>query len=208
MSKYSESLQEITKYDEILSKHITEMEAFEIISKQNRQKVLMGNSKALVDEEKFRKTGKRRFEQISEKLLDAARMFQSYSCGFPLDISKLSQYGQDLLKGKISERTELMHLHTMTHGTKRWSGETESSNTPTTIQSYEAGGGICINNGGDVFNNQNNYQNTCQNNIENHYIPNQNDINLIGNNPSTAKKSINKKSSIKKDPTRTITILK
>lgn len=191
MSKYSETLQEIVKYDDILSKHITEMELFEITSKQNRQKVLMGNSKALVEEEKFRKAGKRKFEQISEKLLDCARLSQTYSCGFPLDISKLSQHGQDLLKGKISERTELMHLHTMTHGTKRWSGETENnSNNNNITQGYEGG--------------ENNY------NIENQYIPNHHDnINLGGiNNPSNPKKSINKKTSIKKDLNRTNLIAK
>lgn len=87
---------------------------------------LLGNSKALVDEEKFRKSGKKKFEMISEKLLEAARSAQSCSGGFPMDISKLSSSGQDLLRGKVHERTELMHLHTMTHGAKRWSGESEN----------------------------------------------------------------------------------
>lgn len=62
---------------------------------------------------------------ISEKLLEAARSAQGCSGGFPMDISKLSSSGQDLLRGKIHERTELMHLHTMTHGAKRWSGDSD-----------------------------------------------------------------------------------
>ena len=57
--KAMESLQEINKYDALLIKHVQEMEEFEIYSKQNRAALLHGNSKALVEEEKFRKNGKR-----------------------------------------------------------------------------------------------------------------------------------------------------
>jgi hypothetical protein len=42
MTKYSELLQEMRRQDQLLTQHITDMEAFELISKQNRQKVLMG----------------------------------------------------------------------------------------------------------------------------------------------------------------------
>jgi hypothetical protein len=151
MAKYAELLHEMKKQDSLLLQHITDMESFELTSKQNRQKVLMGkppfpspslslpllplppslsgNSKALVDEEKFRKSGKKKFEIISEKLLEAARAAQACSAGFPLDISRLSNAGQDLLRGKIQERTELMHLHTMTHGAKRWSGDMETNSS-------------------------------------------------------------------------------
>jgi hypothetical protein len=42
-----------------------------------------------------------------------------------LDYSCLSSQGQALLRGKghWQEKIELMHLHTTTHGTRRWSGE-------------------------------------------------------------------------------------
>jgi hypothetical protein len=55
--------------------------------------------------------------------VQAARTAQQHSDGMHMDISHLSQQGQDLLRGKIQERIELMHLHTTTHGTKRWSGD-------------------------------------------------------------------------------------
>mmetsp|Transcript_22914 Transcript_22914/g.33487 ORF Transcript_22914/g.33487 Transcript_22914/m.33487 type:complete len:1633 (+) Transcript_22914:1-4899(+) len=126
---FANAVRDMEKQDSLLEKHITDMEAFETTSKQNRQKVLMGNSKALMDEEKFRKSGKRKFESICDKLLDAARTAQAHSGGIPLDISKLTPQSQGLLKGKIQERTELMHLHTMTHGARRWSGERDSMPT-------------------------------------------------------------------------------
>jgi hypothetical protein len=101
----------------------------------------IGNSKALVEEEKFRKSGKRKFEQISEKLLEAAKAAQlcSYECHLPLDISSLSSHGQDLLRGKIQERTELMHLHTITLGAKRWSGEQDDGANAT---NYDDGSNV------------------------------------------------------------------
>lgn len=48
MAKYSELLQEMRRQDAHLVQHITDMEAFEISSKQNRQKVLMGIGVILV----------------------------------------------------------------------------------------------------------------------------------------------------------------
>jgi hypothetical protein len=42
MAKYAELQHEIKRQDSLLLQHITDMETFEITSKQNRQKVLMG----------------------------------------------------------------------------------------------------------------------------------------------------------------------
>ena len=123
LNLFVDALRDIKRYDNQLSEHVNKMEEFEISSKQDRQKVLMGSSKALMEEETFRKKGKRRFEQITERLVQSARTAQSHSDGMQMDISHLSQQGQDLLRGKIQERIELMHLHTTTHGTKRWSGD-------------------------------------------------------------------------------------
>jgi hypothetical protein len=120
---FIDALKDVKRYDIQLSKHVVEMEDFEIASKQDRQKMLTGNSRGLMEEEKFRKNGKRKFEQITERLVQAARSAQTHSDGMHMDISHLSQQGQDLLRGKIQERIELMHLHTTTHGTKRWSGD-------------------------------------------------------------------------------------
>jgi len=130
---FVDSLKDIKKFDTLLTEQVTTMEDFEIISKQNRQKVLSGSSKALMEEEKFRKAGKRKFAQITERLVQAARTAQQHSDGMHMDISHLSQQGQDLLRGKIQERLELMHLHTTTHGTKRWSGDKMSLNELDTL---------------------------------------------------------------------------
>jgi hypothetical protein len=55
------------------------------------------------------------------------------------DFSCLSSQGQALLRGKGNwqERVELMHLHTTTHGTRRWSagGDKESLVTPIIVES-------------------------------------------------------------------------
>ena len=55
------------------------------------------------------------------------------------DFSCLSSQGQALLRGKGNwqERVELMHLHTTTHGTRRWSGggDKESIITPLNVES-------------------------------------------------------------------------
>ena len=120
---FADALKDVKKFDTQLTEQVASMENFEVMSKQNRQKVLSGSSKALVEEEKFRKTGKKKFGQITERLVQAARTAQQHSDGMHMDISHLSQQGQDLLRGKIQERIELMHLHTTTHGTKRWSGD-------------------------------------------------------------------------------------
>jgi len=121
---FADALKEVRRYDVQLSKHVIEMEEFEVTSKLDRQKVLNGNSKALIDEEKYRKSSKRKFEQITERLVHAARTAQQHcEGGFHIDLLQLSAQGQDLLRGKIQDRIELMHLHTTTHGTRRWSGD-------------------------------------------------------------------------------------
>ena len=96
--------------------------------------LFVGNSKALVDEEKFRKNGKKKYETLSEKLLHLSSSLQSHahsSSGIvPVDATgvyqTLSSQAQSIIKSagssKVQERVELMHLHTMTHGTRRWSG--------------------------------------------------------------------------------------
>lgn len=93
-----------------------------------------GSSKHLLEEEKFRKNGKKKYEALAEKLtLTGASLVQlaaqSNSVGgieVTIDFSSLSQQAQGLLRGKnmvYREKLELMHLHTMTHGTRRWSDD-------------------------------------------------------------------------------------
>jgi hypothetical protein len=123
-----------------------------------------------VEEEAFRKKGKRKYELLTEKMTAAMAAVrevlvqgQGQTCGmeggagsdcdplagagsaemectvggvttlmgfhgtFSPDMSALglSKVAKDLLRGKVTERSELMHLHTTTHGTKRqaWEGE-------------------------------------------------------------------------------------
>lgn len=51
-----------------------------------------------------------------------------------LDLSQLSPQGQGLLKSKglqeYKEKLELMHLHTTTHGTQRWSAGSDENADP------------------------------------------------------------------------------
>jgi hypothetical protein len=128
-----------------------------------RQKALSGSSKALIEEEKFRKSGKRKYEQITERMIALAGVLEQLnarngsSSPFPeghgppaapasVDFSCLSSQGQALLRGKGNwqERVELMHLHTTTHGTRRWSGggDKESSITPLTGESETSPKGL------------------------------------------------------------------
>ena len=53
------------------------MKDFEAASKQDRMKLLSGNSKALVEEEKFRKAGKRKYEQFTERIIVLAEQLES-----------------------------------------------------------------------------------------------------------------------------------
>ena len=96
----------------------------------------------MIEEEKFRKNGKRKYEQITERMIGIFNVLEqlnakdgssspvpgSQSNGFmphiPVDFTCLSSQGQALLRGKghWQDRVELMHLHTTTHGTRRWSG--------------------------------------------------------------------------------------
>jgi hypothetical protein len=64
-----ETFQEMRKQDSLYVKHITEFEEFETNSVKDRAKVLSGNSKALIEEEKYRKNAKKKYEVISEKLI-------------------------------------------------------------------------------------------------------------------------------------------
>ena len=59
-----------------LVKHVREMEDFETASKQDRVKLLSGNSRALIEEEKFRKNGKRKYEQITERIIAMAELLE------------------------------------------------------------------------------------------------------------------------------------
>jgi hypothetical protein len=119
---FVESIREVKKLDTQLTKHVIDMEDFEIVSKQNRAALLSGNSKALVEEEKFRKNGKLKYESLSKKILAAVEKANNLSnCGnkciiVPLDLSFVGAQTQLLLKGFKNERVELMHLHTTTHG--------------------------------------------------------------------------------------------
>ena len=144
------AIKELKRLDCQLLKHVKDMEDFEASSKQNRAKLLSGkkffffvetnlhlfhtgSSKALIEEERYRKTGKRKYEHIVEKLLAAFYHVQSLvtsksgliSPSSPMLGMSHTSVAALKGKGKSTERTELMHLHTATHGTKRWSGDLE-----------------------------------------------------------------------------------
>ena len=161
----SDAVKELYRLDTQLVKHCIEMEEFEVQSKANRGKVLTGSSKALMEEERFRKTGKRKYEVLTDKMLQSMELVSLLTAsledyendekvneeqegqhqlqqkihyddsnrkllvglmGFASRASaesvalKLSHQGRQLLRGNRDDRIELMHLHTTTHGTKRW----------------------------------------------------------------------------------------
>jgi hypothetical protein len=142
----ADTFRDLQKLDGQLVRHVREMEDFEAASKQDRMKLLSGNSRALIEEEKFRKTGKRKYEQITERIIALAEQLDQLTAGAcessaaspagtcvdigPLDLSSLSAQSHAVLKGKIhwQEKLELMHLHTTTHGTRRWSGGLPNGN--------------------------------------------------------------------------------
>lgn len=79
----------------------------------------VGNSKLLMEEEKFRKNGKKKYEQITDKMLQVYQKLislnQNTSTSGGIDIkidhTQLSSSGQALLKDKkFKEKIELMHL--------------------------------------------------------------------------------------------------
>jgi len=117
---------------------------------------LIGSSKALLEEEKFRKNGKKRYEALAERLTAAGVSLlglvqgqgqgqgQGQELGYALswfelvvDFSGLSMQAQGLLRSQSNahgrahggagavarDKAELMHLHTMAHGTRRWSDD-------------------------------------------------------------------------------------
>ncbi len=89
----------------------------------------VGNSKLLIEEERFRKNGKKKYETLTDKMLqlfaklttligasNAAAMSPTAGGGgaieIKLDNSQLSPIGQALLKDRrLKERIELMHLN-------------------------------------------------------------------------------------------------
>ena len=131
----STSVQDIYRLDAQLQKHVQELEEFESQSKQNRQRLLTGNSKALVEEEKFRKSSKRKYEVVTEKISQTISAIQHIGAmidvdGLTVDVSQLAQHlspqGVDILLGKMQDKIELMHLHTSTHGIKKSSSDDAS----------------------------------------------------------------------------------
>ena len=127
-TQVAELLAELAKHDSAMSKMVAEMEDFEISSKNNRSALLSGNSKALVEEERFRKNGKKRYEALSEKIVSATMQLQALAAGGALpvsvDLAFLAPCSAALLRCKsYSDRVELMHLHTMTHDAHRRSVE-------------------------------------------------------------------------------------
>ena len=81
----------------------------------------------LVEEEKFRKSGKKKYEQLSEKMLQLYTKLNSLTSGTHaasgaavphIDVrptlAALSAKGKGLLKGRFKERIELMHLQLST----------------------------------------------------------------------------------------------
>lgn len=119
-----ETFGELQRTDAQLVRHIAELEDFEERSKADRAKALSGSSKMLVEEEKFRRNGKKKYEAISEKLLALhAKLLallgsaSTTATASPLEVrlsfNGLSGPGQCLLRGGVSkERVELMRLHT------------------------------------------------------------------------------------------------
>ena len=121
------AIKQLRKLDQQLVEHVGHMETFELNSQQDRQKALMsGSSRVLVEEEKFRTQSKKKFEGLSDQILNCAvaiRQLTASRC--IVDFGCLSGHTLDLVNGRAIEKTELMHLHTTTHGTRRWSGDRE-----------------------------------------------------------------------------------
>lgn len=81
-----------------------------------------GNSRLLVEEEKFRKAGKKKYEQLSERMLQLFGRLNSLTAGLTAphidtrpSLEGLSAKGKGLLKGRFKERIELMHLQLSTN---------------------------------------------------------------------------------------------
>lgn len=68
---------ELIQLDNTLTAHVKDMEDFEESSKQNRARVLKGNSTALLAEEKYRRNGKKKYEVITDKILAAGEALQT-----------------------------------------------------------------------------------------------------------------------------------
>jgi hypothetical protein len=67
---------ELIQLDNTLTAHVKDMEDFEESSKQDRARVLKGNSTALLAEEKYRRNGKKKYEVITDKILAAGEALQ------------------------------------------------------------------------------------------------------------------------------------
>lgn len=102
-----------------------------------------GNSKLLVEEERYRKNGKKKYEALCERLLHTGGLLLLLArpdkavpgeLDVALDFGSLSAQAQGLLKSRglaeHRERLELMHLHTTTHGTQRWSQGSDENADP------------------------------------------------------------------------------
>jgi hypothetical protein len=139
VSALASAVRQLQKLDLELAEQVQSMETFEASSQQDRQKILSGSSKQLVDEEKFRKQSKKKFAGLSDQILNcvfAVRQLSSERC--KIDFSGLSPQTRELVNGgAVQEKTELMHLHTSTHGTKRWSGDREVLQPETTSNPLE-----------------------------------------------------------------------
>jgi kinesin family protein 4/21/27 len=148
---------QLMQLDNTLTSHVKEMEDFEETSKQDRTKILKGNSTALLAEEKYRRNGKKKYEVITDKILAAGEALQillavggsgsgsnspntpssaartdSGHLAISIDLSALSTRGQDFLSGKkvfSRDFSELMHLHTTNMGSRRISGQNPDAHT-------------------------------------------------------------------------------
>lgn len=74
-----------------------------------------------MEEEKFRKAGKKKYEQLSERMLQLFGRLNSLTTGLTAphidtrpSLEGLSAKGKGLLKGRFKERIELMHLQLST----------------------------------------------------------------------------------------------
>jgi hypothetical protein len=120
---------ELLRADEALCAQVNESREFERQSAENRGKKLKGGGTTLLEEERFRKNSKAKFNKLSERILLHLGKLNTLtgkaegSQGIGLraahidvrpDLSALSEQGKDLARGRFKDKVELMHLQLST----------------------------------------------------------------------------------------------
>ena len=82
-----------------------------------------------MEEEQYRKKSKKAYEHLAEKITAAYGALSREVGSVQLAGLGLGHHSIGLIRGLGAERLELMHLHTMTHGTRRWSGELQKADS-------------------------------------------------------------------------------